>query len=216
MTTEISPAQYAKLQAGWDKLISDGHEARDITGEQLLSVVKIRRNLAFAFVREQEARQLSLSSTPRLTDNVREDLLKALGPALKTLWQAMWPVAKATVEDQLNELQRLCEAHDERALKAEEERDEAVKKTEAARTSEANMKDELINALQARDKALAEEAESRMKAVKAEGAKEALQTAHEREIEAITSAHAREIEALQTAHTQELERLKQAYQSKQK
>ena len=194
MTTAISPQQHEKLQAGWDKLLQDGHEARDITGELLLSVVKIRRNLAFAFVREQEARQLSLSSTPQLTDNVREDLLKALGPALKTLWQAMWPVAKATVEDQLNELQRLCEAHDERALKAEEERDEAVKKAEAARTSEANMKDELINALQARDKALAEEAESRMKAIKAEGARD----------------------ALKSAHKQELERLKQVYESKQK
>ena len=205
MTTAITPAQYEKLQAGWDKLLQDGHEPRDITGEQLLSVVKIRRNLAFAFVREQEARQLSLSSTPQLTDNVREDLLKALGSALKTLWESMWPVAQATVEDQLAELQKLCEAHDERALKAEEERDEAVKKAEAARASEANMKDELISALQDRDKALAEAAEEHEDAVKAKGAEEALKTAHEREIE-----------ALKAAHTQELERLTQVYESKQK
>lgn len=216
MTTEIAPAQRSKLQAGWDKLIADGHEARDITGEQLLSVVKIRRNLAFAFVREQEARQLSLSSTPQLTDNVREDLLKALGPALKTLWEAMWPVAKATVEDQLNELQSLCEAHDERALKAEEERDAAVKDTDAARTSEASMKDKLIKAVEDRDKALAEAAEEHEDAVKAKGAEEALKSAHAREIEAITSAHEREIEALKTAHEQELERLTQAYETKKK
>ena len=216
MTTAITPAQYEKLQAGWDKLLQDGHEPRDITGEQLLSVVKIRRNLAFAFVREQEARQLSLSSTPQLTDNVREDLLKALGPALKTLWEAMWPVAQATVEDQLSELQRLCEAHDERALKAEEERDAAVKDTDAARTSEASMKDKLIKAVEDRDKALAEAAEEHEDAVKAKGAAEALKSAHAREIEALTSAREREIEALKTAHTQELERLTQAYESKKK
>ena len=216
MTTAITPAQRSKLQAGWDKLISDGHEARDITGEQLLSVVKIRRNLAFAFVREQEARQLSLSTAPELTDDIREDLLKSFEPVFKAFWEAIWPVAKATVEDQLTELQKLCEAHDERALKAEEQRDEAVKEAEAARASEADMKDKLINALQARDKALAEEAESRMKAVKAEGAAEALKSAHAREIEALQTAREREIEALKTAHTQELERLTQAYETKKK
>lgn len=205
MTTEISPQQRSKLQAGWDKLISDGHEPRDITGEQLLSVVKIRRNLAFAFVREQEARQLSLSSTPEMTDSLREDLLKALEPALKAFWEAVWPVAQATVEDQLTELQNLCEAHDARALKAEEERDEAVKDAEAARASEANMKDKLISAVEDRDTALAKAAEEHEDAVKAKGAEEALKTAHEREIE-----------ALKAAHTQELERLEQAYNSKKK
>ena len=156
--------------------------------------MKIRRNLAFAFVREQEAHLLSLSSAPEMTDNMREDLLKSFEPVFKAFWQAMWPVAKATVEDQLAELQSLCEAHDERALKAEAERDEALKDAEAARTSEASMKDKLIKAFQDRDKALAEGAESRMKAIKAEGA----------------------LEALKSAHEQELERLKQLYETKKK
>lgn len=194
MTTTITPAQYEKLQAGWDKLISEGHEARDITGELLLSVVKIRRNLAFAFVREQEARQLALSTTPQMTDDIREDLLKALGPALKTLWEAMWPVAQATVEDQLSELQKLCEVHDERALKAEAERDEAVKEAETARASEALMKDKLIKAVEDRDKALAKASDEHEENVKSKGA----------------------LDALKSAHKQELERLKQVYESKQK
>lgn len=194
MTTAITPAQYEKLQAGWDKLLQDGHEPRDITGEQLLSVVKIRRNLAFAFVREQEARQLSLSSAPQLTDSLREDLLKTLEPALKAFWEAIWPVAKATVEDQVSELQKLCEAHDERALKAEEERDEAVKNAEAARASEAHMKDKLLKAVEDRDKALAKAAEEHEEAIKSKGA----------------------FDALKSAHKQELERLKQVYESKQK
>ncbi|MCT2149575.1 hypothetical protein M3D48_02900 [Dermabacter vaginalis] len=216
MTTEITPSQHAKLQAGWDKLLQDGHEPRDITGELLLSVVKIRRNLAFAFVREQEARSLALSTAPQLTDDIREDLLKSFEPALKAFWEATWPVAKATVEDQLKELQRLCEVHDERALKAEEKAEEAVKEAEAARTSEANMKDKLIKAFQDRDKALAKAAEEHETAVKAEGARDALQTSHAREREALTSAHEREIDALKSAHKQELERLKQVYESKQK
>ena len=151
-----------------------------------------------------------------MTDNIREDLLKALGPALKTLWQAMWPVAKATVEDQLNELQRLCEAHDERALKAEAERDEAVKNVEAARASEADMKDKLLKAVEDRDKAISEASGEHEEAVKSKGALEALKSAHARELEALQTAREREIEALKTAHTQELERLTQVYESKQK
>lgn len=190
-TVHITDSQRDKLDAAREKLTTEGTE---ISGSQLAELAKVRKATALAYLREKEAEALQLSETPEMPSDP-----EAFKAAATAMWPILWTVAQGEYADRVDELVGLSQTRDERALKAEEKANEAVKVAEAAEAAEARMREELDTAVEERDKALEEAAEASERALKAEGAEGALKA---------------RIAALEEAHARELENLKAAYESK--
>ena len=190
-TVHITDAQREKLNAAHEKLTTEGTE---LSGSQLAELAKVRKATALAYLREKEAEALQLSETPEMPSDP-----EAFKAAATAMWPVLWTVAQGEYADRVDELVGLSQSRDERALKAEEKAEEAVKTAEAYKASEARMREERDAAVEERDKALEEAAEASERALKAEGAKGALEA---------------RIAALEEAQARELENLKAAYESK--
>lgn len=187
-TVHITDAQREKLDAAHTKLTTEGTE---VSGSQLAELAKVRKATALAYLREKEAEALQLSETPEMPSDP-----EAFKAAATAMWPTLWSVAQGEYADRVDELVGLSQARDERALKAEEKAEEAVKTAEAAQAAEARLREERDAAVEERDEERQKASEASERALKAEGAVGAL----EAQIKTLEEAHARELENLKTAY----------------
>ncbi|WP_279064560.1 hypothetical protein [Dermabacter hominis] len=195
-TTHISADQRERLEAAWNKLIDDGLAPKDITGESLRKVTRIRAQVARAFAKEKHREALSLDETPAMPDTTPKAFADAASPLWEAAWRALWPVVQAEYADRLDALEEIAEQARKDADEADEQRKvdaEAREAAEAERDRAIAERDEAVRGrAEAETKAAnkAQEAtEERESKLKAEGALEALKTAHANEIEALERAY---------------------------
>ena len=218
-TTHITADQRERLEAAWKKLTNDGLAPKDINGERLREVTRIRAQVARAFAKEKQREALSLDETPAMPDTAPKAFADAANPLWEAAWKALWPVVQAEYADRVDTLEEIAEQARRDADDADEKADKAVKAQEAVEAERDHAVAERDEAVRGRTeaetkaaKALQESSEMRELKLKAEGALDALKAAYASDLE----AHAKDREALESAHERELERLKQAYESKQK
>ena len=211
-TTHITADQRERLEAAWKKLTNDGLAPKDINGERLREVTRIRAQVARAFAKEKQREALSLDETPAMPDTAPKAFADAAAPLWEAAWRALWPVVQGEYADRLDALEEIAEQARKDADEADEQRKvdaEAREAAEAERDRAVAERDEAVRGrAEAETKAAnkAQEAtEEREGKLKAEGALDALKAAYACDLETLTSAHQREIE-----------HLKQAYESKQK
>lgn len=211
-TIHITAEQRERLEAAWNKLINDGRAPKDINGERLREVTRVRAQVARAFAKEKQREALSLDETPAMPDTAPKTFADAATPIWEAAWRALWPVVQAEYADRVDALEEIAEQARVEADEADEQRKADAEAREAAEAERDRAVAERDAEAQARTKAETKAAEKTQEATeererrfKAEGALEALKTAHANDLETLTSAH-----------QQEIEHLKQAYEDKQK
>ncbi|MCT2149605.1 hypothetical protein M3D48_03060 [Dermabacter vaginalis] len=205
-TTHITSDQRERLEAAWNKLIEDGRAPKDINGERLREVTRIRAQVARAFAKQKQREALSLDETPAMPDTTPKAFADAAAPIWEAAWKALWPIVQAEYADRLDALEEIAEQARKDADEADEQRKVDAEAREAAEAERDRAVAERDEAMKDRDKAetkaakaLQETSETRERELKAVGAHEALEARYD---------------ALEEAHERELERLKQAYESK--
>lgn len=196
MTIHITAEQRERLEAAWNKLINDGRAPKDINGERLREVTRVRAQVARAFAKEKQREALSLDETPAMPDTAPKAFTDVASPLWEAAWRALWPVVQAEYADRVDVLEELAEKARVEADEANEKADTAVKAREAAEAGRDRAVDERDEAVRGRAEAETKAAEKAQEAteerelrLKAEGALEALKTAHANEIEALERAY---------------------------
>ena len=211
-TTHITADQRERLEAAWKKLIDDGLAPKDINGESLRKVTRVRAQVARAFAKAKQREALSLDEIPTMPDSTPKAFTEAAAPLWEASWRALWPVVQAEYADRVDVLEELAEKARVEADEANEKADTAVKAREAAEAGRDRAVDE-------RDEAVRGRAEAETKAAnKAQEATEEreLRLKAEGALDALKAAYAKDLETLTSAHQQEIEHLKQAYEANQK
>lgn len=202
-TTHITADQRERLEAAWKKLTNDGLAPKDINGERLREVTRVRAQAARAFAKEKQREALSLDETPTMPDTTPKAFADAAAPIWEAAWKALWPIVQAEYADRLDALEEIAEQARKDADEADEQRKVDAEAREAAEAERDRAVAERDEAVRGRDKAetkaakaLQETSETRERELKAVGAHEALEARYD----ALEAAHARELENLKAAY----------------